>query len=389
MTTLLDRWIEPAEREALLRPIEHARGLPGRLYGADFYAVEQRALFPRTWAAVGFGCDVPDPGDTMPLELAGYPLLLVRQPDATLRVFHNQCRHRGMALVQAPRAAQRSLTCPWHGWSYGLDGRLRATTNLGGEGEHRCPGFEAGELGLLEVRSACWNDLVFVNLDGRAPPFASHIAPLVALLDGYETDGLRLSTAWEHHYAGNWKLAIEGGIEDYHLPLAHPQLFDGIGKRPVAIATGPAYAATVGLPERHEPPPEPPGGRLLATTDAQRGRSYVINLYPTGIVLLNGSALLLALFTPDGPARTRLVFRQYTHAANFGTPALDAWRDRRRENLIRLVQQDDAYVERVHHATGMRDAIGLQTRFSPYWEGAVLHFQRMVLATLADASAEG
>lgn len=382
MTHVLDGWIDATQRDALLRPIAEARGLPGRLYGADFFRIEQQHLFPRTWAAVGFGIDVPGPGDTRPVDLAGYPLVLVRQVDGGIRVFHNQCRHRGMAVVQAPGTAQRTLTCPWHGWSYDLDGRLRATTSIGGEGVHRCPGFDAGDLGLLEVRSARWNDLVFVNLDGRAPAFDDHIAPLEKLLDGYETAGLRHFSTFEHHYEGNWKLAIEGGIEDYHLPLAHPQLFDGIGKRPVTIATGPAFAATVGLPERLEPPPSPPGGRALATSAAQAGRSYVINLFPTGIVLLNGSALLLALFTPDGPARTRLEFRQYTHPANFGTPALDEWRVRRRDNLMAIVRQDDAFVERVQHAARVRDAVGLQTRFSPYWEGAVLHFQRMVLATL-------
>ncbi|TDP60432.1 aromatic ring-hydroxylating oxygenase subunit alpha [Roseateles toxinivorans] len=128
---------------------------------------------------------------------------MVRQADGSLRVFHNVCRHRGMALATEPRQALRSITCPRHGWSYALDGALRHTTHVVGEGQYRCPGFEASELGLVEVRSARWNDFVLVNLDGRAPPLREHIAPLCDLLDGIELEGLRLIAAWQHHYPGN------------------------------------------------------------------------------------------------------------------------------------------------------------------------------------------
>ncbi len=383
MDTELDAWISASQRQALADPIEAALGLPGRAYSPGFYALEQARLFPRTWAAIGFGCDLPNPGDAVPTELAGTPLLMVRQTDGSVRAFHNVCRHRGMALATEPRQALRSLTCPWHGWSYALDGTLRHTTNIGGEGQHRCQGFATGELGLKDVRSARWNDLVLVNLDGRAAPFNEHIAPLDDLLQGIELDGLLLNAGWQHHYPGNWKLAVEGGIEDYHLPLAHPQLFDGVGKRPARIVTGACYGGTVGLPEWTTPPEVPAGFPGLKMTEAHLGHSYVLNLFPTAMVLVNGSTLLLALFTPDGPARTRLDFRQYTAPAAFGTPELDAWRAARAERLQAVVRQDDRFVEHVQRAAVSRDAAGIDTRFSPYWEGAVLHFQRQVLQAMS------
>ncbi|TDP60433.1 SRPBCC family protein [Roseateles toxinivorans] len=118
-------------------------------------------------------------------------------------------------------------------------------------------------------------------------------------------------------------------------------------------------------------------------TEAHRGCSYVLNTFPTGIVLLNASGLLLALFTPDGPLRTRLEFRLYASPQAFGTPAQDAWRAARAERLQTVVRQDDRFVQHVQRVAASRDAAGIDTRFSPYWEGGVLHFQRLLLQAIS------
>jgi choline monooxygenase len=121
-----------AARAALARPLELAEGLPGYYYGAEFYEEEQRRLFPRAWCAVAVGNQIPNAGDILPIELAGWQLILVRQPGGGIAAFHNVCRHRALLLVSEPCSGEKSIRCPWHAWRYGLDGTLQATPEIGG-----------------------------------------------------------------------------------------------------------------------------------------------------------------------------------------------------------------------------------------------------------------
>src|SRR5436190_6499381 len=98
----LAAFLSDAELAAIRGPAENARGLPGRAYGAKFYELEQRRLFPRRWCPVAFASEVPEPGDVLPVELAGWPVLLVRGEDGRLRGFLNICRHRAMRVVPEP-----------------------------------------------------------------------------------------------------------------------------------------------------------------------------------------------------------------------------------------------------------------------------------------------
>ena len=154
-----------------------AQGLPGEFYNAAFFEQERTRLFPRVWCAVGVGSEVPDVGDAVPVDLAGWPLLIVRQPDKSIRVFHNICRHRGIQVLMKKAHGLKSISCPWHAWRYALDGELRNTPRVGGEQSHTQQGLDRSQLGLMPVRVAQWQDMVFVNIDGKAPPFSQHIAP--------------------------------------------------------------------------------------------------------------------------------------------------------------------------------------------------------------------
>ena len=117
-------WAWPSKRCAIFSarlksrrstaPAGEALGLPGRAYGEDFYRLEQRELFPRLWCVAGFSSDIPESGDMMPVELAGWPLVLVRGEDGEVRAFHNICRHRAMRVVPAPCRGHSALVCPWH-----------------------------------------------------------------------------------------------------------------------------------------------------------------------------------------------------------------------------------------------------------------------------------
>ena len=189
---MTDRWWESRSGVSttlanVMRPIEEwASGLPNEAYVSDAFAEwEQDVLLARTWACIGTGRRVPEVGDAMPLEFAGLPLFMLRGRDGEVNVFHNVCSHRGMMLMDKPTRTRGAIRCPYHSWTYDLDGSLRSTPMIGGTDSHTCEGFERAKHGLKPVRTATWFDAVFVNLSGDAEPFETFIAPVAKALEGF------------------------------------------------------------------------------------------------------------------------------------------------------------------------------------------------------------
>ena len=213
---------------AVTQPVEKARGLPSALYtDPDALRLERERLFHGGWSSIGFAHDVADPGDVMPIDHLGAPLIMARDKTGTLRVFENVCRHRGMILVVEKRNIGGVLRCPYHSWCYSLDGKLRATPHVGGPGFNTHEAIDPAETGLTEVRSAVFMGVVFVNLSGDAPDFAEWAGPVSRrmadfvgkpLFHGGPESGFRLELN------ANWKLIMENNCESYHLPWVHPGL---------------------------------------------------------------------------------------------------------------------------------------------------------------------
>src|SRR5260221_14624619 len=131
-----------------------------------FFALERELVFRRHWISVAFAHEIPDPGDAMPIDAAGVPLVLLRDREGEIRAFHNVCRHRGSAILSAPVKGQPTLRCPYHGWAYGLDGRLRATPLWDGKRATPPEALDRADLALAPVRCGVWADIVFVDLSG-------------------------------------------------------------------------------------------------------------------------------------------------------------------------------------------------------------------------------
>lgn len=201
-----------------------ARGLPNACYvDPAWHRLEAERLLARDWLCVGVGADIPSRGDAVAVDAAGQPVLLVRDRDGAVRAFHNVCRHRGSILVEG-RHHGPALVCPYHSWSYGLDGRLVRTPEVGGHGVHECASVDKAALGLLPVRAGIWLDFVFVNLSGDAPPLEDVVAPMAECWADYATDSLVHAASDAYELRANWKLAVENYLECYHLPWVHPGL---------------------------------------------------------------------------------------------------------------------------------------------------------------------
>ncbi|WP_170592499.1 aromatic ring-hydroxylating oxygenase subunit alpha [Ruegeria arenilitoris] len=217
----------PTELSAVRQSIETALGLPNAHYtDPALHAEETRALLLDGWAGLAVTADVPEPGDAVPLEFMGIPLLLLRDRSGTVRVFQNICRHRGMILVEEPRKIEGAIRCPYHSWCYSTEGRLVATPHVGGPGQNAHDAVSKSELGLIEVRSHIWRDVVWINVSGDAPAFVDANARLIErwaefdkpLYHGGPESSFRLDVNC------NWKLAVENYCESYHLPWVHPGL---------------------------------------------------------------------------------------------------------------------------------------------------------------------
>ncbi|MEM7724706.1 MAG: aromatic ring-hydroxylating dioxygenase subunit alpha [Pseudomonadota bacterium] len=213
--------------DAVMEPIDRANGLPNAHYtDPDTISAENRAVLESTWSAISVGADVPEPGDAVPISFLGQPLLLLRDDEGVVRVFYNICRHRGMILVEEPRKIEGAIRCPYHSWCYSKSGKLVATPHVGGPGQNTHDGINRATLGLLEVPSHIWRDVVFVNLSGDAPPFEDVHTNL--LTRWAEFDQPLYHGGPESRFTleveTNWKLAVENYCESYHLPWVHPGL---------------------------------------------------------------------------------------------------------------------------------------------------------------------
>ena len=215
------------ELDAVRRPITKANGLSNAHYtDPATHELERDKVLFASWSGLATASDVPEPGDALPIEFLGVPLLLLRGKDGEVRVFQNICRHRGMILVSEPRKIEGAIRCPYHSWCYNHEGGLVSTPHVGGPGTNIDPAINRDTLGLVEVRSHVWRDIVFINVNGNAPAFEEAMAPALARWAEFEQplyhggDDSRFDLTVNC----NWKLAVENYCESYHLPWIHPGL---------------------------------------------------------------------------------------------------------------------------------------------------------------------
>ena len=201
-----------------------ARGLPNEAFTSpDFLALERKHLFSRTWVFAGVLSDVPNPGDVKPVNAAGHPLFMATDQHGKTRVFHNVCPHRGTRLIIEDMTKARALTCPYHAWSFTLEGDLQGRPHFHGPDNHD-RGRNATDVCLFEARSAIWNDWVFVNLDGEAPAFEIYMGPVMAQYQDWNLGSFRLGAYKPYTFNCNWKLALENFFDNYHVFKLHPAL---------------------------------------------------------------------------------------------------------------------------------------------------------------------
>jgi len=262
--------------------------LPAELYRNDpvQWAAERRAIFGRSWQFFGHESQLTDSGQWVAETIAGYPIVVVRDEAGALRGYHNVCRHRAGPLTDGPSGkCDGLLVCRYHGWTYALDGRLRAARDFGPTAD-----FDPREYGLFPVRVEAWRGLVFVAVDLELEALAEWVAPLERRLAGRDWGELEVALVRHHPIRCNWKTYVENYLEGYHVPTIHPALDAEIDSA--------RYTVTMdGLVALHEVPTRgdaPVYGGLWAWLWPNLG----VNIYAEG--------LMMERMSPVGSAECRL-----------------------------------------------------------------------------------
>jgi phenylpropionate dioxygenase-like ring-hydroxylating dioxygenase large terminal subunit len=193
--------------------------------------LERDRIFRRAWQYAGRREELTAPGSFAAAHVGGLPVVLTRDRDDVLRAFANVCRHRG-AVVAAGAGERGTLQCPYHAWTYGLDGCLRAAPRTRDDAD-----FDATGLGLVPMAVGTWGPFVFVNPDADAAPLAEALGdlPAVVAAHGLDVDALRFHHRVEYEIRANWKIALENYLECYHCQLNHPGLVSVIDDRRLVL----------------------------------------------------------------------------------------------------------------------------------------------------------
>jgi phenylpropionate dioxygenase-like ring-hydroxylating dioxygenase large terminal subunit/AcrR family transcriptional regulator len=213
----------PARPRARVAETDEAWTLPAWTYDdAPFHTLERERIFRRTWQLAGHVSEVPETGSFASLAVAGERALVIRGEDGAIRAFHNTCRHRAACLAPADRGrCQRAIVCPYHGWTYGFDGALKAVP-----AEATFPGFERRDHGLVPLEHEVWEGWIFVRFGGDGPSIATMMAPYADFIAPYRMAEMvaERKVVWVDTTDADWKNVMDNFLEGYHLPVGHPGL---------------------------------------------------------------------------------------------------------------------------------------------------------------------
>jgi Rieske 2Fe-2S family protein len=263
--------------------VSGARTLPRAYYTApDVLTREQESIFSRHWIVVCSERDIAGPGDFVLADVAGESLIVVRDRSATIRAHYNVCRHRGTRLCTESRGTLReTIQCPYHAWTYRLDGRLAGAPHMSGT-----PDFDPANYPLHSAAVDTWEGFVFVNLDREPEPLATAFAPLIGRFERFNLRRLTTVRRIEYAVQANWKLVMQNYSECLHCPTIHPELSTKLPYTSGAndLTEGPFLGGYMEIKAPHQSATI--SGRACALPlgdlpDEDRARAYYYTIFPT------------------------------------------------------------------------------------------------------------
>jgi choline monooxygenase len=328
---------------------------------------EGERIFARHWQYAGHSAQLEEDGSYFATVAGQVPIVVTRARGGQVHAFVNVCRHRGH-VVASGAGRRETLQCPYHAWTYGLDGKLRSAPRADRE-----PGFEFDELSLREVAVDLWGPFVFVNPDPEARPLAEALGDVPErLAEIVDVDALQFRFRTEFELDANWKIACENFLECYHCAVAHPGVTAAVDVSPDSYRLEAA-----GLTSSQLGPLRENGDSFLAHGELPRSQfhflwpNFGINVFPGRPNLSCGPIL------PVGPERTA------RYLDYFFAPDVDqAWIDELMALDDQIGREDTSLVEGVQR--GVRSGALPEGHLLTESEQLVAHFQRLCSEALAE-----
>jgi glycine betaine catabolism A len=308
--------------------------LPQQYFVSDeVFRQEQEQIFSKQWLLVGHQSQVANAGDYFLVSVppssdyaaARESLIVIRDKSGVIHGFYNVCRHRGTRLKEDACGHASAIQCPYHAWTYGLDGRL-----IGAPHMDEVPGFDKADYSLRAVRLALWEGFIFVNLDENAMPLEEWFAPLNGKFSHWNMSILRPAKRIEYDVRANWKLMFENYSECYHCPGVHPMLakvspYDSAQND---LSEGPFLGGFMkinrgaGLTMSGKACALPVGGIMRGDGEEAEddGLVFYYSIFPNMLLSLHPEYVMVHQLWPKSPERTLIVCDWFFHPDAFNRP---------------------------------------------------------------------
>jgi choline monooxygenase len=350
-------------------PLERARTIPAAWYfDEEIHAAERAKIFGGSWQVAGRTDQVAGPGTFVTADIAGEPILVVRDENGELRAFHNVCRHKAAQVINLPEGKATKLRCRYHGWTYDLTGRLRGTPEFDGVAD-----FCKDDHGLASLAVDTWGPLVFVHDGKPRQPLADFLAPLPAMTASLGLDKLRFVGRKDYFLDCNWKVFVDNYLDGgYHVNTVHPGLAGALDYAHYRTEVHELNSVQI---SPIKPSDDPTVGKVRTGDNA-----YYWWIFPNLMINLYQGVMDTNLVLPLGTDRCRVIFDFY-----FADTEGDAAKKFIADSIAvaEQVQQEDIDVcAEVQH--GLRSRSYNTGRFSVKREAGGYHFHRLLAQWLRD-----
>ena len=288
-------------------PLERALTIPATWYTDQrLYQLELQTVFPHTWQVVGRTDQVREPGQYVTSEIAGEPIVVVRGSDSVLRGFFNVCRHHAAAVMTEPEGRANNLRCPYHGWTYSLQGELKGTPDFSGVCD-----FDRDANGLVPVDIAVWENWVFATLESTHQQDSSanlenFLGPdLISQIRSLSLQNLHWAERRQYFFDCNWKVFVDNYLDGgYHVPYLHKGLDSVLDYSKYTIENGPRFCL-------QSSPIVSEGAEAETKAVRQGERALYYWIYPNFMINWYDGAMDTNLVIPHGIDQTEVIFDFY------------------------------------------------------------------------------
>lgn len=347
-----DRSISEIEFEKIQSPVARAKHAPGFIYTSpEIYDLEKSEIFMKDWLCVGREEEVENPGDYMAFRILGEPVVVVRGKDGVVRAFANICAHRGVEVAYG-EGNKKVLSCPFHGWSYGLDGRL-----LGAPLMEETEEFDKTSCGLPPIRLETWRGWMFLNFDSDAKPLEDYVAPLEADFGYFPQEEYRLAVKTVGEVECNWKLLVENLIDFYHINVVH-KTTNGRAFTKESFEFEPRAGG--GYMALYNSGPSTPSGKPIfgraPWLDDKPDDFSTTGLLPPNFTFFGRTDTVHPYITwPLSPSRSRLIVYTLIPKMYFDEPNFSERVEGYRETQKRVLDEDRQMLESVQNSLSSRN----------------------------------